>query len=297
MSYFKQTAALSLILIVAGCGAERSPFVPGPGSGGAQDFGSGGAVVIGDDAGSGGVEMDAPILTGTGGARGGGSGGAPVVVDSGVKEASPPVDKPAPADTAIETAQPAPFTCNYLLGLHVAGQWWPTFEAMMDGSRWQYVSIPQAYVDSWGNPDSMAWQTAVMSPQSPCATRSANPDRVLLIAFSPTLGNALFQFNTALAIAAIRTKFPGVKRIEFLTTLRSPNNAPCPGRDVNTSVPSYVDTGLAAVAGGQKGGDVVVGPKIEVANCNWFDATTTDLQGSSPMSVGELYARYYKDHL
>jgi hypothetical protein len=68
---------------------------------------------------------------------------------------------------------------------------------------------------------------------------------------------------------------------------------------MNTAVPSYVDTGLAAVAAGQGGETVAVGPKIEVANCNWFDATTTDLNPLSPgpMGVGELYAKYYKDHL
>lgn len=294
-SHQKSAALFGAALIVIGCSAEPSPLGPSNvgiliGDGG---DGSGGAPVIGpDDAGSGGSEMDAPIINnGSGGDNG--SGGA--IVDAPVVMDTPPaMDKPPVMDAPMEMATPVPFTCNHVIGLGVVGQWWPSFESMMDNARWQYVSVMAAYVESWVDPNNMVWQTAVASS---CATRSATPDRVLFVAFDPNLTTQMaFQTSTTAAVATIRKKFPTVKRIELLSTVRSPKNQLCPGADPGTVVPAYVDAALAAVATAS-GGDVVVGPKIEVTSCSWWGAMTTALAGTGPAGVGALYADYYKSHL
>ena len=210
-------------------------------------------------------------------------------------EMPPPVDKPPAIDVPPEAPAAVPFICTELLGLGVAGQWWPTFEAMMDTAHWEYRSVQMAYVDTWAMPNSAAWQALV---QSPCATGAATPDRVLLIVFSTTLNTQQeYVTNTSAAVATIKMKYPGVKRIELLTTLRSPNNQLCAGKDPNTIVPAAVDAALAAVAKASVGGEVVVGPKIAVTDCAWWMGATTTLTGAGPMGVGQLYADYYKDHL
>ena len=90
----------------------------------------------------------------------------------------------------------------------------------------------------------------------------------------------------------MKQKFVGVKRIELLSTLRSPGNRLCPNdNDPGTIVPEYVDQAIAAVAA-ESGGLVTVGPKIELQDCSWW-AGGTDLTvklGEYPTMIQYGYA-------
>jgi hypothetical protein len=271
--------------VLLGCGAEPSPFGPhGLGLGGADaGSGSGGAVVMEMDAGSGGAEMDAPIANGTGGSGTGGS-----VMDAPAEMA---VEMPVPMDTPPEA--PAPFTCNQVMGGRVVSEFVPVLETMLDSAHWQDVSMTNAYLELWGDPNNNIWKTAVMSA---CTAGSANPDRVLLVTYSPNLKTEM-QFHDAIdkAVATIKVKFPGVKRIELLTSVRSTKNQPCPGHDdMFVLVPAYVDSAIAAAAAASAG-EVVAGLKVE-ADCNSFMQANADLTMAGATMVGQAYADYYKLH-
>jgi hypothetical protein len=276
---------LPIVLILAGCGAEPFRFAP-VGTPDAEipiPEGSGGAPVTADGGGTGGD----PAPVGTGGAgvdlASMGSGGAPSVDTA-------PSDHPD-VQPMPDVAPMIPFQCNELIGPSVVNQWGPSFELAMGSLTWQRLAATAAYLEKWADPAAAVWNTPLISP---CAAGSTNPDRVLLIAFSTTL-NTLegYRTNITRAIGTIQMKYPGVKRIEVLTTLRAAGNTQCPGKDSITVVPAYVDDAIQAVADAMPG-LVTVGPKIEVADCADWSVAGATLVGNGPATVGAAYATYYK---
>jgi hypothetical protein len=235
-----------------------------PGTGGTIDPGTGGA-------GTGGAPMDvAPDL--------------PVAQDLRSEEAAPP---------------PAPFVCNHVMGGAVLGQWFPSFEAKMDTTHWQAVSALGASIETWATANSGQWSTGITSA---CAN-GVRPDRVLLIVYSSMLTTQTqFENSIKMAITNIKTKYAGVKHIELLATLRTPDNKLCANNNASlTVVPPYVDQAIQAVADQSlPAGMVTVGPKIAVPSCTSWDTTqgpSSDLTPASAPAVGQLYVDYYKDHL
>jgi hypothetical protein len=109
------------------------------------------------------------------------------------------------------------------------------------------------------------------------------------------------QFQTSInaTITNIKAKYAGVKHIELLSTLRSPNNQMCPGAAPLTVVPANLDAALKAVADASAG-MVTVGPKIAVPDCASWDMTpmpSADLLAAAIPVVAQSYVDYYKDHL
>ncbi|HEX3698293.1 MAG TPA: hypothetical protein VH374_23175 [Polyangia bacterium] len=280
-----------LALAVAACGAKNTSVSPPPtaGSGGTIDTGSG----SGGQPGSGGsnVVVDAgPSADGSGAAISGGGGGsgndAGSMIGGGGGGAAP--------DAAGDTpAAGGPFACSEMIGLWVMSQWWDPFEKIVDAAAWQYIFVHHGYLETWADPTSAYWATTTISP---CAQKAGSPDRVIFLPFSLTLNTEeQWQTNLSKVVDAIKTKFPGVKRIEFISTIRSPNNQTCANdNDPNVVVPAYVDQAIQTVAS-TSGGLVTVGPKIEVANCSWW-AGGTDLTGAGNTGIGQLYGAYYKEH-
>jgi hypothetical protein len=231
------------------------------------DGGSTGAAsagAMGGDAGGMGGAM-----TGSGGADSGAAGGS----DAGVSRSD--------------------FVCTELVGLWVASQWWDTFEKGVDGTKWEFMFQHHGYLEMFADPASPYWNNTVSSK---CTMSAATPDRVVFLPFSLSL-NTMDEWLTNLnkVVDTMKTKFPGVKRIELMTTLRSPGNMPCANdTDPNTVVAPYVDQAIQMVADAS-GGLVTVGPKIELASCSWW-AGGTDLTGAGNTGVGQLLAAYYQTH-
>ncbi len=185
------------------------------------------------------------------------------------------------------------FACTELIGLWVASQWWDSFEKGVENPHWQFMFQHHGYLEQFADTASPYWANAVSSK---CTTGTATPDRVVFLPFSLSLAT-LEQWTTNLTqvVATMKTKFPGVKRIELMTTLRSPGNLPCANdTDPNTVVPAYVDQAIETVAAGS-GGLVTVGPKIELMSCDWW-AGGTDLTGAGNTGAGQLLASYYQTH-
>jgi hypothetical protein len=291
----KPAAVVVLALfLVAGCGeptaaggggASVGGGSGGSGGGAAPDGGSGGSATTGSgsggDAGSGVGETgnDASIL---------GSGGASNTGGDGSNASAPDGGSADGAGT-----QPHDFVCNELIGLWVASQWWGAFEKGVDNARWQFMFQHHGYLELFADPQSPFWKNSFASA---CAAQSTTPDRVIFLPFSLTL-MTMEDWHTQLTkvVDTMKRKFVGVKRIELLSTLRSPGNMLCPNdNDPGTIVPGYVDQAIAAVAA-ESGGLVAVGPKIELPDCSWW-AGGTDLTGAGNTGVGQLMAAYYQAH-
>ena len=195
---------------------------------------------------------------------------------------------------AADAGPPAPgnFVCNEFIGLWVASQWWGAFEKDIGDMRWQLMFQHHGYLELFADPASAYWKNAIVNP--PCAMHSTAPDRVVFLPFSLTL-NTLDQWQTNLrkVVSNIKQLFPSAKRIELLSTLRSPNNVLCPNdMDPGTVVAPYVDQAIQTVAD-ESLGLVVAGPKIAVTDCTWW-AGGTDLTAQGNAGVARLYADYYK---
>jgi hypothetical protein len=145
----------------------------------------------------------------------------------------------------------------------------------------------------WADPNSPYWKTNVISA---CTKGSATPDRVIFLPFSLSLKTLEeWQSNLDKVVSAIKLHFPAVKRIEFISTIRAPNNQPCPNdNDSGIVVPAYVDEAIQNAAD-KSGGLVTVGPKIAVKDCSWW-VGGTDLTGAGNTGVGQLYAEHYSIH-
>jgi hypothetical protein len=242
-------------------GQAGNTAVAGGTSGGASGVAAGGSAPS-----SGGASASA------GGASAGSGGGA------------------GPAGPVLTTKD---FACTEVIGLWVASQWWDSFEKGVENPQWQFMFQHHGYLELFADPASEFWGNAVSSK---CAASATTPDRVVFLPFSLTL-NTLEQWSTNLTnvVEAMKTKFPGVKRIELMTTLRGPGNMPCANdTDPNTTVAPYVDQAIQMVADAS-GGLVTVGPKIELASCDWW-AGGTDLSGAGNTGAGQLLAAYYQTH-
>jgi hypothetical protein len=185
------------------------------------------------------------------------------------------------------------FACSELIGLWVASQWWDSFEKGVPNDQWQFAFQHHGYLEMFADPASPYWANAVSSK---CTASAATPDRVIFLPFSLSLMTLdEWLMNLKQVVETMKGKFPGVKRIELMTTLRSPGNMPCANdTDPNTVVAPYVDQAIQMVADAS-GGLVTVGPKIELTSCAWW-AGGTDLTGAGNTGVGQLLSAYYQTH-
>ena len=139
------------------------------------------------------------------------------------------------------------FVCTELIGLWVASQWWPSFEKGVNGDQWEFMFQHHGYLEMFADPASPYWSNAVTSK---CTITPATPDRVVFLPFSLTL-STMDEWLTNLnkVVETMKGKFPGVRRIELMTTLRSPGNLPCANdTDPNTVVSPNLDQAIQMVA-------------------------------------------------
>jgi hypothetical protein len=216
------------------------------------------------------------------GASGAGAGGAPSTTGGASSSGGS-----APALTTKD------FECTELIGLWVASQWWGSFEKGVDTAHWEFMFQHHGYLEMFADPASPFWGNDVSSK---CTSAATAPDRIVFLPFSLTLMTLDdWVKNLTQVVATMKSKYPGVKRIELMTTLRGPQNMPCANdTDPNTIVPAYVDQAIQTVVDAS-GGLVTVGPKIELASCDWW-AGGTDLTGAGNTGAGQLLAEYYQTH-
>ncbi len=169
-----------------------------------------------------------------------------------------------PATPRAEAADE--FVCTEILGVSVTGDWFGAgFEKGIDEGRWQVRWRSKAFVELWADPASDLW---TLPPQSPCTKRSDDPDRVIFTAVNwEWKTREEWESRLEAAVATIRAKRPGARRIELMTMLRAPGNQTC--GSVMTVVQPYVDEAIVAVAA-RHPGLVTAAPKVSLKTCEPF---------------------------
>jgi len=195
---------------------------------------------------------------------------------------------PAPAP-----ATPTPvvdFQCTVVLGLAVTSEWYREgFENLVADDRWQAITKPHTFVDNWADPNHAVWNE---QPQSPCAVRWKDPDRVLFFAANYKFTTQA-EWDAALdgAIATIRKKYPNVRRLELLSMVRTPGNVSC-GSDKGVVNP-VVDTAIDAAAARQPS-VVAAGPRFEVKSCEDLEKGGPHFTKTGGAAVAKLIAGHYR---
>jgi len=158
------------------------------------------------------------------------------------------------------------FVCTEVLGVSVTGDWFGAgFEKGLDDGRWQVRWRSKAFVELWADPASDLW---ALPAQSPCTRRSDDPDRVIFTAVNwEWKTREEWESRLEAALATIRAKRPGARRIELMTMLRAPGNQTC--GSVMTVVQPYVDEAIAAVVA-RHPGLVTAAPKVFLKTCEPF---------------------------
>ncbi len=170
---------------------------------------------------------------------------------------------------------PTSFACSQLTGPNVAGEWFDAgFETAVGNAKWQVKAPHHSFVEDWANPDHDVWlDSNCQGTYTNCETKSkcegATPDRVLFVTQQGDYLNtpqATWESLINSAITTLKSKYPGLKRVELLTFVRSPEGENCGGE---TTVSPLLDAAQKAVADASAG-FVTVGPHLTASACNLF---------------------------
>ena len=131
-----------------------------------------------------------------------------------------------------------------------------------------------SFVEDWANPEHDVWRDSdCQGTYTECEIESkcdgATPDRVLFVTQTGDYLNtpqATWEERIASAITTLKGKYPGLKRVELLTFVRSPEGQNCGGE---TTVSPLLDAAQQAVAVASAG-FVTVGPKLTASACSLF---------------------------
>lgn len=175
------------------------------------------------------------------------------------------------------------------IGAYLSMEWYGAgFEQIVDNAKWQLKWHHHGYISTWEKADSVFWSDegdpnddAKGSPiQSKCAAGSDAPDRIVFLAIDWELDSEdEWVASLSKVVDNVKSKYPSVKLLEFMTLVRCPNNQMCnddatygqPGTNLVAAqqdcwVPDYQDAAIAKVAA-QHAGFVGAGPKPQMMDC------------------------------
>ena len=208
--------------------------------------------------------------------------------------AEPPPEAPpaTPATSALEDAGASAasgYRCTAVLGLAVTSEWYRAgFENLVDDERWQAITKPHTFVENWGDPEHAVWKEL---PQSPCAERWTDPDRVLFFAANYKFTSEA-EWDRALdaVVRTLRTKYPGVRRIELLSMVRTPGNVSC-GSEKGVVSP-LIDAAIAR-ASARSPELVAAGPRFEVRTCDDLEKGGPHFTKAGGAAIASRIAEHY----
>lgn len=214
--------------------------------------------------------------------------------------ANHPAEATAAFDGQGASAAPtARFVCNQVTAMTLTREWYEAGFEQSPGladDRWQLKARQSGYLTEWSNPTSAFWNQAV---QSPCANGSASPDRVVLTVLSwrppCCTTQAQWEAQVTSAVTTLQAKYAGLKRIDLMTVIRSPGNAPCPAPPVTdeyVAMPRELDDALAGVAA-KFPGLVFVAPKFEAPSCAAFVGGGPHLTREGNAEVAKAIAAHF----
>jgi hypothetical protein len=246
----------------------------------------GGAGVTGDAGSSG-----AAGATGTAGGPGtsGTTGGAGAAGSAGATGSGGASGAAGATSTTGGELAKGPFSCSTYIGAALSSEWWGQgFETIIDNTKWQLKWHHHGFVEAWGDPASPFWGDTG-DPNDPnggspyvsaCTQNSKTPDRVVFLAMDWVLLTeqdwiAWLEKD----LTAIKLKYPGVRWIDIMPTVRCPNNRMCnpnakPGPGANDGagpedcyIPPFEDSAIAKVVAGHAD-SVGLGPIVMATMCN-----------------------------
>jgi rhamnogalacturonyl hydrolase YesR len=191
---------------------------------------------------------------------------------------------PAPASLAAPATK-SPYACTEVIGVSVTGDWFNAgFEQGLQNDRWQVRWKAHAFIEQWADPQNEIWKVA---PQSPCASHADNPDHVIFTGVN-------WQYKTredweqkyVAVVETLKSKYPGVRRIDLLTMLRGPQNKTC-GSSM-TVVEPFIDEALTAVVA-KYPGLVYPAPKVETPSCEVFTKGGPHFTPAGMAAVAKIY--------
>jgi hypothetical protein len=203
-------------------------------------------------------------------------------------------------DAASPEAAPptAAFGCTLVLGTNQTAEWYEAgFEKLVDDSRWELIHAHSAFVELWADPEDPVWSGAI---ESPCAQNAKTPDRIIFLALAGGPNGGLSNYPLAkwlplltADVANIRSRYPGVKRIELMSYVRGPGNGTCPGAPEHRTVvyPSQ-DQAMAMIAAANPG-LVFVAPAWEARSCADFIENAPHPTPTAAMAWAEMIAAHY----
>ncbi len=190
------------------------------------------------------------------------------------------------------------FTCSRMIGFSQTRDFYPLFEAQVDGSKWEGLVVGQASIDYWADPNYSGWSLAVTSP---CASGSGNPDRVVLHITAksgqkPAKTEAWYEQQIAAAIANIRAKYPAVVRIDLMPIVGGPQHQVCTltidGRTQQVWA-SETHVVVDAAIADSISGDVLASISPEVASCAQYRDFSGHLTPEGNAYVGGTVGQWY----
>jgi hypothetical protein len=190
---------------------------------------------------------------------------------------------------------PTAYACNEILGLWLTDQWWMAgfINDGIPAAKWQEKQAHGAYLEVWANPNGQFWGVPV---QNPCAMNSASPDRVIFVAANWTFTmQSQWEAALTMAVGTIKAKYPMVRNIEFIASIRCPDSCGTPPAPPAESafIRPLTDAAFAAVAA-KSPGFVTVGPKFTEPCANWVSPTnSTHLTPAGNADAAKQVAMWY----
>lgn len=200
-----------------------------------------------------------------------------------------------PGDNA--SAPKGPFSCTLVLGISATGDWFKNgFENIVDNGRWELISVHNAFVNNWADPNDPLWKN---KPSSACAMNPDNPDRVLLEAlYLHWMDATVEQWTDVMekAVTTLKARFSNLRNVEFSTFIRSPTDVPCPG---NMPMKSFIrpEQDMAGQMVAAKHPDLVtVAPIVRVDSCDDYDKNPPHFTNKgNATKMGMKMGAVYKD--
>jgi hypothetical protein len=222
--------------------------------------------------------------------------------------AAPPPDATAGAPAIDATAPPpgdnsppppsSAFTCNLVLGTNQTEEWFPTFETIVDGGKWELMHSHSAFVELWADPGNGVWNDPIGSR---CTQNATMPDRVIFLALAGGPNGGLSEYSLEkwlpildADIKSIQTHYPSAKRIELMTYVRGPSNGTCPGApEYRTHIFPSQDQAMAMMAA-KYAGLVFVAPQWAARSCGDFAGNPPHSNAAGAKAWGTMIGEYYR---
>jgi hypothetical protein len=204
--------------------------------------------------------------------------------------------RPSPTVTPVSPAPPSPFACTLVLGFSQTAQWYKEgFESQVEDASWELFFHDGAGISSWANPDSGMWTRAEL--YSPCAERSADPDRVLLtISEAEYLDDAsAWRGMVEQAIQTVRVKYPDAERIILQPVVGGPGGERCDhnGETVRATFNQpYIEQAIGAIVGDDPGTEQGIVPQVRT--CDDYRDSIGHLEPEAKGPVAAEIGAFYR---